>query len=295
MRNIIGNPAKILPAGEFIRTENDNAYVFNPSPLAQEYLDRIRQRYGYDIDIQPTPEGTPEAVGGFFDPDNQQGGSQDPSKRTVYLDPVSPRLAVLAHELGHAVDPTLLKEIEAGTALKQQFLKNAPPDGLGNPSEFLADYLFSMGPREKFRTELTAEEAAKTAGQELGVTDEEFEVDKVDYPLSYITKGIDEFEMHHTRPQVPQSLEGEVLAPFFASTQIFGPSGFPTTLAVDANTEFDASDDYARRVLNLALDRDYQKVKNFELNRALNYAERRLGDSTSAGDRYYPRINQYYN
>jgi len=90
----------------------------------------------------------------------------------------------------------------------------------------------------------------------------------------------------HTRPNVPDAAKNEFLEKFLKPGFGFSESPLILEMPSDANTVVDASDDYTRRVLDLALDREYQQKKDFEINRAIDYAKRRLGDATN--------VEQYY-
>jgi len=291
VREIIGPDLDITSAGRFVPVErinsrNDNAYAFEPSPEAQAYLDEMRRRYGYDIEVRPNrPEA--QGVSGYFNPSAKEGGSADPSKRVVYLDSEKPGLYTLMHEMGHAMDPTLLKEDVHGRQLVRDFFeRTGQGENIGRPVDYLSDYLFSMGPRRALRAELTAEEAAKFASQEAGLKDDEALRDKAAYPFTYIQRGIEDFERVHTRPNVPDAAKNEFLEKFLKPGFGFSESPLILEMPSDANTVVDASDDYTRRVLDLALDREYQQKKDFEINRAIDYAKRRLGDATN--------VEQYY-
>ena len=290
MREIIGPELAITSAGRFVPVErinsrNDNAYAFEPSPEAQAYLDEMRRRYGYDIEVRPNDPRVSETAAGYFRPTSVEGGSSDPSKRVVYLDPKTPGLYTLMHEMGHATDPTLLKEVLHERQLKRDFFGRTG-NNIGRPVDYLSDYLFSMGPRRNFRTELTAEEAAKFASEEAGLRDSDALADKAEYPLSYIRQGIEDFERAHLIPNVPDAAKPELFDKFYTPESRPQRPRLDLELPVDVNTVVDASDDYTRRVLDLALDREYQQKKDFEINRAIDYAKRRLGDATN--------VEQYY-
>ena len=157
------------------------------------------------------------------------------------------------HEMGHAVDPTLMRENEHGSQLAQDFLERTQGGThIGRPVDYLSDYLFSMGPRRTLRTELNAEEAAKFASEEAGLRDSQSLRDKAEYPLTYIERGIDDFERRHTLPNVPEAAQQEFYESFFRPGFGFNEAPVETEIVGDANTVVDVSDDYARRMLGLA-------------------------------------------
>jgi len=276
-------PQQEMSAGEFVRTKNDNAYKFVPAPEAEALVEELRSR-GLNLDVQPNEPGHEHAAG-YYRAQDPDGGHLDVNKRTIFMGKKNPTLYTLAHEQGHALDPNLLREMNmegfgkhyAGEILNESYMNN---DRVG----FLNKYLATQGPRSRLRTELEAERYAQQFMVDQGYGDTPYTQDGGGYPFSYLRKGTEQVERNFNQPNVPDQLKREFYKDYYGSAEIF-PRGaeFKLKIPIDANKEFDATDEYTRNALELQLDENFQKAKEDELNRGLELAEKVLGDFTEAG------------
>ena len=275
-----------MPAGEFIRTKNDNAYRFNPAPEAEALVQELLS-HGLRLDARPNEPGY-ESAFGYYKPLALDGGHRDIDKRAIYMREEHPTLYTLAHEQGHALDPDLLRQ----TQMDMYAERNAPQifsKALKNndPVEFLNQYLLTQGPRSTFKSELEAERYAQQFMVDQGYGDSVYTKDGGEYPMSYIHHGIGEAErrIKSADLNVPDQLVNRFYPEYYQSTEVF-PRGatFNLKVPIDANTEFDASGNYAASAMKLGLNTKYQKAKRDQVNRALELAEKTLGDFTQLGE-----------
>lgn len=274
-------------AGRFVSEDSrgrasNQPYGFIPSEEAQNIVDSFRKR-GLALEIRPNEEGTLENAGGYYIAGAEEGGHSDPNKRIVYLSKDNPSLFTLAHEVGHALDPNLLKEVSSmvqGYDKREEILSPY----YNQPAVFLDKYLSTQGPKARFRGELEAQRAAKAYYDSRNIKDAESEADLAAYPFQYIKKGIEEVERGYARPSMPESAYSKFMPDYYKSAQVFGPRNFSTSIPGDANTVVDVSDEYARRLMSLGLNKTYQDAKKDQYKRAFELAEKVLGDSTKAGE-----------
>ena len=266
---------------------------FVPSESGKKILNEFKNRYGKNIHVVPNESN---AVGnlfggqepaGYFSPGGTgflankypflSGGSNDPLKRTVHLDPKKPTAFTLAHELGHAFDPNLTKNWKE--SIKQQGSAYGSPTA----SEFLKGFISPS--KATFKAEVLAQKKAKESFKNQGIEDIESKQDLGRYPYSYIPHGINQAEEQLTQPNVPHDLRRTVMEDRFIATSELG-SKKPYKTKYDLgmthpNTFFDYSDQNIMNQLNLNLDRDYQKEKTNIKHEAKNYLKEQLGDSTN--------------
>ena len=278
---------------------------FVPSESGKKILNEFKNRYGKAIHVVPNK---PDAVGnlfggqepaGYFTPggtgflaertnkggligkigSSMSGGSNDPLKRTVHLDPKKPTSFTLAHELGHAFDPNLTSN--RNKAIKQQDSAYSSPTPTA--SEFLRRFISPS--KATFKAEVLAQKKAKESFKNQGIEDIESKQDLGAYPYSYIPHGINQAEEQLTQPNVPHDLRRTVMKDRFEATSELG-SKKPYKTKYDLgmthpNTFFDYSDQDTMNQLRLALDSDYQKEKRNIQHTAKDYVKKELGDSTN--------------
>ena len=275
-----------MPAGEFIHTKNDNAYKFNPAPEAEALVKELLS-HELRMDVRPSEPGH-EFASGYYRAHALDGGHRDTDKRTIFMNEANPTLYTLAHEQGHALDPNLLNESRMrvfGKRNASQIFSEAEKNK--DPVEFLNKYLLTQGPRSIFRSELEAERYAQQFMVDQGHGDSVYRKDGGVYPMSYIQHGIGEAQRHINAADlnVPDQLVNKFYPEYFQSAERF-PRGatFNLKVPIDANTEFDATDSYGSSAMKLGLNTEYQKAKQDQANRALELAEKVLGDFTEAGE-----------
>jgi len=275
MRNPKGSRPKYIPAGSF---DPEAPARFAASPEALETIQRIKDKHGLTVDIVPNEEGVPSWAGGYFKPDGP-GGSFDPEKRTVYLGE-NPSLFILEHELGHAVDPYLPKSKEVEKVLRDQFLDKYFKGEFKTPAERLEAFMLGK-PRRKLDTELTAQKYALDRMKEKGLEDDSTRADLRSYPLMYIDQGIRRSELGEMNIDNPYMVPDSVIT---KKQEVFDtPYGdvFPgqvrTSFMPNANTVVDFGDAVVNTLLKLSLDKNFQKTRQKEMDRAEAYATRRMG------------------
>jgi len=289
-RNVFYTPKGEPPisAGEFIFSDKypvnstNQPYSFVPSTEAQQLIDLIRNTKNLNIDIRPTSPEESEAVGGYYTPFSPEGGHSDPDKRTIYLNPKTASLFTLAHEAGHALDPTLTKGNMSEMQGRINFGQIMSPY-FGNPAEFLGQYLATQGPRSRLRSELEAQRYADDYYKSQGLEDSRSKQDLGVYPMDYIFKGVEAAERGFTSATIPASAYDKIYSGYYGSAKVGGPGGFYPVIRGDANTTVDVRDDYARRLMRLGLNKEYQNARQDQLKRAFELTEKTLGDATEAG------------
>lgn len=269
--------------------------VFEPSPAGQRLIDYYKQKYGKNIDVEsfaeaPDPalrEGRAPWARGVFYSDNQLGGgSSDPTRRAVYVNPDNRDggLFVVAHELGHAFDPELASRYEsykaAGPARGQALTKSYEGK---NPTAFLKAYM--TGPETKLKSETEAQRSAKESFKALGIPTGEIEGDPwfKGYPAAFIETGLDQAASLYAMPRnvpggIPRNMMDETLYRLYQSMgqpHTGGPTYYRPALGAD-DPEIDFRDVVAKELLDLALDERYKQAENSIKNRTKTFIENRL-------------------
>ena len=278
-------PARSAGAGSF--TESDTSgYKFTPSAEGQRLLDYYRTKYGVPLELKPVSREevfNNPGLGGYFKsggegPDSY-GGSADPSRRTVYLAP-GKSVHVLAHEAGHAYDPSLLRSnLQIGESSRRfgPALYEAALTEKANqdPGGFLNTYIDLLGSRNIMQSETTAQREAKEALDALGIKHPEKDQPWFQgYPRSFIDKGVAGATAAMTVPQLPEDIKKAIVTNAFLNSR---DPFVPGQVLADANIQLDIQDERARKVLDLALNPAYQKaVSNIE-SRTQTYLDRELG------------------
>ena len=274
MRNPIGRRPKYIPAGSF---DPEAPGRFAASPEVLETIQRIKDKHGLTVEIVPNEEGVPSWAGGYYKTYGP-GGSFDPEKRTIYLGE-NPGLFTLEHELGHALDPYLPKSMEYEKALHDQFLDKYYRGELTTPAERLEALMLGV-PRRRLDTELTAQKYALDRMTEKGLEDDETRADLRSYPLQYIDQGFRQSElgeMNTDGPIVPDSVMRKKQEVFDMPYGDVYPGQVRTSFTPNANTVVDFGDSVVNKLLKLSLDKNYQKTRQKEMDRAKAYATRRMG------------------
>ena len=279
------NSAKSVGAGSFT-DRGIFGSSFTPSAEGQRLLDYYRTKYGVPLEVEAVP---PEEIfenpglGGYFKSKGEgpggYGGSTDPLRRSVYLTPDT-SVHVLAHEAGHAYDPSLLR---SGLQINENIRRFGPAlfeaalteKANQDPGGFLNAYIDLLGSRNIMQSETTAQREAKQTLSSLGIEHpEKNQAWFQGYPRSYIDKGIASATAAMTIPQVPENIKKSI-----ANHAFFSPENpfVPGQVSIDTNTELDIQDERARRILNLALNPSYQKTVRDIESRTQTYLDRQLG------------------
>tara|TARA_A100000171_G_C2107762_1_gene133280 strand:+ start:93 stop:920 length:828 start_codon:yes stop_codon:yes gene_type:complete len=274
MRYQVGTTPKKISAGSF---DPEAPKRFAASPEALGTIQRIKDKHGLTVEILPFEEGQPSWARGYFRSIGP-GGSNDPKTRRVYLGD-NPALFVLEHELGHAVDPQLHKSNQFIEILEKQFFDKYQKGELETPAKRLEYSMLGM-PRRKLDTELTAQKYALDRMKERGLEDDLSKQDLRQYPLAYIDQGIRRSqlgEMFEDGPLVPDSVAEKMAEVFSNPYGDVNPGSVKTSFMPNANTVVDFGDRVVNKLLELSLDKNYQKTAQKEVDRARTYATRRMG------------------
>jgi len=275
-----GEPEKRqISAGNF--EETPEGMRFAASPEALETIRRVKERTGLDLQVFPMndPNAPPGALG-YFMHNEKEGGSYDPVKRRIYMNPSQDELPqfVFEHETGHAVDPLLPKSNRYVNERMGVFLDKFNSGKYNTPAEALADYMLTF-PRRKLDTELTAQRYAKDRMRERGLSDSFTEEDLAEYPLAYIDQGQRKFDVENVNfvggivpDSMSNSFQNEVIRPM-TSLRPQPPAPY---LTPDANTRVEYDEELARRLSALYATPGYGEQANEEQQRAEIYAKRRL-------------------
>ena len=280
---VYGEDNSMVSAGKFEKTPE--GFRFAGSPEAQETIRRVKEQTGLDLEVVPFND--PDAwYDGYFRSDAAVGGSEDPERRRIYMNPKADALSqfVLEHEVGHAVDPYLLKSNRQSNEMFEPFLRKKEAGEYKTPAEALEAYMLVM-PRKKLDTELTAQRYAADKMKERGLSDSYSKGDLADYPLAYIDQGQRTFDLltaaHAHSGIVPDSVAEtygrKVLNPL-TSTPYVGrrPAPYIEGYTPDQNLRVEYGDELARRLLGLYMTPGYAEQADKIKRRAENYAERRL-------------------
>ena len=294
------DPSKSISAGSFEKnpwwqrinpfTPSD-PYRFKPSDEGQQIVDHFRNRYGRNVNIQPSAPDTQEDTAGYFQPMGK-GGSFDPKSRTVYLDKEHPTAFTLSHELGHAFDPNLVPLRDEGIEQITKAGEGWVKDGI-TPAEFLNRWAGTGGLDDAiFKSEVEAQKQGANVYDQYGFSDQDRTNDLGAYPYAYVDRGISQAENIITFPTAPQALQQKIGEDRNAITIQIGPRQVPYKTKYDLgnvtiggvsypSVNFDYSDQDLRSQLGLALNQDYQKAKTNIKHTAKDYAKGQLGDNTN--------------
>lgn len=276
-----------LPLSSSAGFFSDGSFV--PSEEGSKLLDYFKDRYNVPIEVQPVPVERLRAspgLRGYFNSLGTNaagyGGSLDPNRRVVAVNPDAADIHTLAHEAGHAYDPVLLK---SGQQIEKQRRNLVPNIGgaamtgqLTNPSDFLNTYIDFMGPRNVMHTEVTAQKSAAEFLKDIGSQHPERDQPWFQgYPKSFIDTGIGSATALMTIPNAPEQIKrGYVESGLFDQRNPFGPDYVPDFYG---NVVYEPREDRLRRVLNLSLDPSYQKAVSDIERRTQTYLDRQLGKS----------------
>jgi hypothetical protein len=239
--------------------------LFNLTPAGQRFKEYFKEQTGgLDLNILPSNPLYGDNITGHFD-SHGPGGSTDPVKRNIYLNPNNQEnFRTAVHEAGHAKDPFLAKEMK-------HFFTEAK-----NPTDFLNNYL--AVPRHKMIAET---EAQRYAIESMKALDIPYGAEQGDpyfkgYPASYIDRALAESRERLSVPQTPKAL-----IPFGESYyRQYGK--IPDNLSIlepniPVNRVFDFADQITRKKLNLALDENYRNREQQILDNTRKYINDRLG------------------
>lgn len=273
------------PVGTF-EYVNNSGYSFVPSEAGTKLLDYFRNKYQVPLEIRNVPSYEIQArpgIRGYFRSgginSERYGGSLDPNRRVVFLNPELPDAHVLAHEAGHAYDPALMRSNQQTVETRKNLVPKLAREALGkvkDPVSFLNTFIDFAGPRNVMTSEVTAQKAAKQALSELNLPHPEKDHPWFQgYPRSFVDTGIGGATAALSAPDMPANIKEEIVGNALYNDRM---PFVPNAVLFDTNTVVDVTDERARRLLELALDPAYTKaVSNIE-NRTQNYLNRELGD-----------------
>lgn len=270
----------VSPSAGFFTTQG----AFVPSPEGQKILDFYRDKHQIPLEIRPVPPEELKAnagVGGYFrtvGADKQgYGGSFDPERRIVFLNPESATSSVLAHEGYHAYDPVLPRS-QQHTSIGREAYGNKLIDAALNksvqdPGAYLETYLTQTGPSEVFQVESRTQRGAKDVLSNLGISHPEAErAWYAGYPKSSISKGISSVADLLTIPRGPQQFESAFIGSAIQGAGNPSPGG--TINSYGGDVSYDYGKAKALELLDLYLNPAFTKTADKVRNRADIYADR---------------------
>jgi hypothetical protein len=248
-----------------------NLYEFTPE--GQNFKEYFKEKTGgLNLNILPmalseTVKPNNQVVGGYF-MSHGPGGSTDPANRNLHLNPANQEdFFTVAHEAGHAKDPSLAKKIN------HFFTKEK------SPTDFLNNYI-NINPmaRSSMISETEAQRAAIESMAALGIPSGANQGDPwfKGYPASYIDESLLKVREMVTAPARPKVLFPESYANFHQQGTI--PTYFSSLEpSSPVQREIDLTDARTKKVLNLALDQVYRNKEQQILDNTQKYINDRLG------------------
>ena len=240
---------------------------FEPNEAGKEFLRDFMLENMRRLEVKPIEDAGPEAAysSGYYMPLEKEGGSQDPRKRTIYLNK-NPELFTLIHEGGHAQDRGLSERLlDEQIGRSKYFSRDGSVDSqtIEDIGDDLRRFMSMTGPRSRLEAETTAQKYAADYLSRKGYSDDEIRAmdagDLGRYPFSYIKDGFGYRE----------------------GTSSFRPPTMP-----DANTyDQSAVDTFRQNLGDLYTTPGYLESKDQITQEALNYLEGNLGRFTEAGNK----------
>lgn len=241
----------LLPSFGSFNPEGNYTYT----PEGQKFKESFERQSGKTLTIKPFSEKDIEESPGTygFYKSRGPGGHTDVKNRVVYLGPEGNVPDVIAHEVGHALDPNILN--------RESFYSR-------NPKDFLTQYVKTQTP---FKSEVEAQRASVPLLEEAGIPTGGVRSNPwfKGYPASFVDKGINEATEILSRPNAPRAVE-----PFIGSRDSFISA--PGEGAVAAQV-VDLTDNRTKNLLNLTLNPSYQAGVQQSLDYAKDYLNRYLG------------------
>ena len=238
---------------------------YTPNEKAKELLRDFFIKTGKRLEVRPgeNPGGGMGSGYGYYQPAAEEGGSLDPRRRVVYLDPKNANLNTLIHEAGHAQDP-MLYEAAMDEKIGQDKFFGTVVEG-ETPGDNLRRFMSMVGPLSRMQRETVAQKYVVDYLKDKGYTDDQIKSmeshggDYGRYPYQYVHEGF--------RLREGLSPEQRVTMP-------------------DANTVDVAKADFLRnRLGDLYTTPGYIDARDAIASEALAYLEGNLGRFTDAGDK----------
>lgn len=268
------NPRKSVSAGRFsapvtmsVLGINERPVEYEPNEAAKEFLADYLLENMHRLEVKPIPDQEMfPGLAGYFMPMEEEGGSLDPRKRTVYLNK-DPDLFTLIHEGGHAQDPDLYEAtLDENIGREKYFSKNESDDSqtIRDIGEDLRRYMSMTGPLNRLRGETTAQKYAADYLSRKGYSDDEIRAmdagDLGRYPFSYVAGGFNYREGNNPMNYMPR--------------------------IPDANTvDFSKRDMAVQNLGDLYATPGYLETKDQITQEALDYLAGNLGRFTAAGNK----------
>lgn len=184
---------------------------FQPTKQTQEVVNLLNQTSGKNFNLQPANSVMAIAGQPMWGTGAGVVFNRTPEERTTgYVDPLNATVHTVAHEGAHAVLPSSLKQSE----LQQwdTFRANPPKNNTFNPLQIPKDtgqrlrWAHEVFGKPSLVEETHAQGVAKAALEKLGIPYEESAqsfTDPLDYPSTYVPKGIDMYVQAEIGPPSP--------------------------------------------------------------------------------------------
>lgn len=267
--------------------------VFQASPEGKLLLDYLQSEFGVPIEVRQIEQriGQPSSSNkGFFMSSGADqsgyGGSADPNRRVVFLNPEAPDVHVLAHEAAHAYDPSLPK-MDKDEAFLANRINPIAGFSYGQDVEpqMRPGYLNAFVSSSPAHTRLTAEALAqRDAARSLeavgianpGLNDPWYR----EYPGRHVDASLDKAYALMANPYAPGTpMRDAYIHKTFDTPSMFeAPTGLNQRV-VDTNTLIDMRDKSAQNYLELGLDPNLGAETNKIKARAEAYLDRMLPEA----------------
>ena len=277
-----GNPS--ASAGAF------TGGIFQASPEGRLLLDYLQSEFGVPIEVRQIEQRTGQpssSTKGFFvssgTDESGYGGSSDPTRRVVFLNPEAPDVHVLAHEAGHAYDPSLPKMAEdenflanrvnpiAGFTYGREVEPNMRPD-------YLKAFIGSSPAHTRLTSEALAQRDAAKSLEAIGVANPALNDPWYrEYPGRHVDASLDKAYALMANPYTPGTpmRDAYIYKTFDTPNMFEAPTGLNQQV-VDTNTLIDMRDKSAQNYLELGLDPNLRAETNKVKARAEAYLDRML-------------------
>lgn len=259
--------------------------AFSPTPAGQLLLDYLQDKFGVPLEVQRSSSPSQ----GYFDArggEKGYGGTLDKSRRVVFLNPESADIHTLAHEAGHAYDPSLIKMHQ-----DEAFLSNIanpiaaftygrdvePKDASG----FLNAFLYASPSHTRLTSEALAQKEANESLKAIGVANPGLEDTWYrNYPKEHVEATIDKAYALMANPYTPStSARDEYIRRTFDTPTMYAPPSTPSARNLEDSTQWDMRDAVAQNYLKLGLNPDLSEAARKVQARAEAYLDRMLPEA----------------
>lgn len=259
--------------------------AFSPTPAGQLLLDYLQDKFGVPLEVQRSSSPSQ----GYFDArggEKGYGGTLDKSRRVVFLNPESADIHTLAHEAGHAYDPSLVKMYQDEAFLTNRanpiaaftYGRDVEPK---DASDFLNAFLYASPSHTRLTSEALAQKEANESLRAIGVDNPKLnDTWYREYPAAHVESSLDKAYALMANPYTPgTSARDEYIRNTFNTPTLFDPPDAPSMRLLDDATQWDMRDAVTKKYLNLGLNPDLTEATRKVQGRTEAYLDRMLPDA----------------